>query len=381
MDGKLGGLIFFMLLLAFSLVPYHKGFPASFPESTRAILEKLKLDSSILSGIDKELRVPKEWINKAKAEGKVKIISTADTKQAKMFFAPFRERYPFISVRYSIGTREVRVIKPLIAHRSGRVITDITSGLGGAFNEYRKANAVEDLRGIPGLDNVPAKAKATDGLWVGINTSYWGIAYNTKLVKKEDLPKEWEDVLSSPRWRGGNLALGNRPQLWAVQLWLAKGGDWTKNFLTKLFREIKPQLRKEGMSAIAELLGAGEFHAAIPGQGAGIYRKALEGAPLGYTSPEPVPVIVTDAAILKGSPNLNAARILMNWILSKEGQLAQFASTYAVPVHKDLIRPEFIPFADRNFLKKDMSYMSADLEQDVMPELNRLWRDLWLKGN
>jgi ABC-type Fe3+ transport system substrate-binding protein len=33
------------------------------------------------------------------------------------------------------------------------------------------------------------------------------MTYNTKLVRKEELPKKWEDLLTDPRWKGKNLAL------------------------------------------------------------------------------------------------------------------------------------------------------------------------------
>jgi hypothetical protein len=60
----------------------------------------------------------------------------------------------------------------------------------------------------------------------------------------------------------------------------------------------------------------------------------------------------SEASILKGNPNANAARIWLNWFLSKEGQFAQFVGTNTQPSHKDLQRKESVVFADEVAGKK-----------------------------
>jgi iron(III) transport system substrate-binding protein len=344
------------------------------------MLKKLKLDGSILGDIDKELQVPKDWVEKAKVEGKLRITGSGfqpDLIRAAQ--APFRERYPFVAIDYSSPGHEVRAVKTLVAYKTGRIITDIVSGLGGTIYQYREANALEDLRALPNWKSVVDGAKDPGGFWVGIETLHWCMAYNTKLVKKEELPKRWEDLLANPRWRGGNLALANRPQLWALPLWAAKGENWTKGYLGKLFAELKPQLRKEDMRALLQLAAAGEFQAVIPEAGTMTYKASLTGAPIGFTCPEPVPIAVEENVILKGAGNGYAAKLFLNWQLSREGQLAQFAALQYAPVHRDLQRPEFIPFADQ-VLGKASSYRAPGLEIEVMPKLEEFWNKLWLGG-
>ncbi len=87
----------------------HDGFSAALPKSTQKILKDLKLDPSILDGVDKELQVPKGWMEKAKKEGKLKVRSTPITpKELKPFLAPFKERYPFIDKEYFGANRRCR---------------------------------------------------------------------------------------------------------------------------------------------------------------------------------------------------------------------------------------------------------------------------------
>ena len=365
------------LALAVALVLPVRAFSDPLPKSTQQMLKKLKLDTSILSGIDKELQVPQDWIEKAKKEGKLKFTSTASPSEANALLAPFMERYPFISAKHDTVSR-VQKVRILISYRAGRISTDIIFGVGGTFHQWKAANAVQDLRMIPAVKRLPKQAIDPDGLWTGINTRYWCLSYNTRLVKKADLPKKW-DGLINPKWGNGNLGLGNRPNLWALQLWNSEGASWTKDFLTRLFRELKPQLRKEGMSAIGQLVAAGEMHGAVPAGEARTKQIALRGAPIAYTCPEPVPVAVEEAVILNKSPNTHAARIFLNWMLSKEGQIANWFGGNIPPVRPDLMRPEFNPWPDQ-ILGKRISYREPGLETTTLPKLYEFWNNLWLKG-
>jgi iron(III) transport system substrate-binding protein len=352
-------------------------FAAPLPKSTEEMLKKLKLDASVLSNIDKELEVPKAWLDGARKEGKLRIYHTVDPPQAEVMFRPFKERFPFISIEYSRASHEDRAIRTLIAFKNKRIVTDILTGLGGSFFLYKEAGALEDLRAIPNLKNNPEGTRDHDGLWAGMHLRYWCMAYNTRALKRDDLPKKWDDLLTNPKFRGGNLALGNRPQLWALSLWKANGEKWAKEFLTKLFTEVRPQLRREGMNANLELLAAGEFNLTIPAAEYRTYQKTLDGAPISYHCPEPVPAAVSEMGILKGAPNINAARVFVNWFLSMEGQIAQYVSDYAPPVHKNLQRKELVPFADQIVGKKD-AFRDPVIELEIQPKLLAVWDDLWL---
>lgn len=353
---------------------------ASLPKSTEDMLKKLKLNASILADLDKELEVPNDWMEKARKEGKLRVVATWEMHEAKVLLAPFQERYPFIQVEYlHRSTQESRTTQTLIAYKSGRIITDVLTSLGGTLDQFEEARALEDLRGIRGLENLPDAARDPNTLTVGKEVNYWCMGYNTRLAKKESLPKRWEDLPATQELGGGNLALANRPQLWVIQLWKAKGEEWTKNFITRLFTDLKPQTRKEGLNAIPQLLAAGEFHAAIPSSQSHIRQLTDVGAPVGYHCPEPVTAAMSDSSILRGAPNLHAAKIFVNWLLSKEGQIAQLISTQSVPIHKGLQRPEFIPFADK-ILGKPIIFRDTKSEREHGPAMTKFWSGLWLRS-
>ncbi len=366
-------------LVVLFLIPSIISFSAPLPRATQELLKTLNLDPSLLADIDKELQVPDGWLEKAKKEGKLKIRSTpARPGELRIFFAPFKERYPFIEIDYSGTNQQTRSVKTLIAFKSGRVLGDLLTSIGGFMHLYKEADALVDLRDIPNVKKIPERAKDSDGRWVGMNQNYYCMSYNTRLVKKDNLPQKWEDFLTNPIWRNGNLALGNRPQLWGTSLWIAKGEKWTKDFIYRLFTEVKPQLRKEGMSALVALVAAGEFHGATPSNYKRPYQARLDGAPIGFACPEPVPASVEDAVILRGAPNLHAAKLFLNWLLSREGQIAQYAFEYAAPLDLEL-RPKLLPFADQ-ILGKRESFRSREVEAKILPDLGKYWNDLWLRS-
>jgi iron(III) transport system substrate-binding protein len=343
----------------------------------RKYVSDLKLDPSLATGLDDELRVPDEWIAGAKKEGTFRITGSWDPGQFRDMTAPFVARYPFLKPNYSRGSFNDRAIRPLLAFQDGRYIADIVSGIGGAMPRYVEAHALDDLRVLPNAKNVLPGMKNEEGRWIGIRIRYWCMSYNTSAVSKADLPKTWDDLLTNPRWRNGRVGLANLPQLWMLPLWAQKGGPWAQHYLDTLFNEVKPQIRREGANALVSLVIAGELDAAIPSAD---YRVGLyvdKGAPIAWHCPTPVPSAISEMAILKGNPNIHAARLFANWLLSKEGQIAQFHADGATPIHKDLQTKEFLKFPGE-LADKPLAFRNPELE-DQNDSLLALWNPLWTK--
>jgi iron(III) transport system substrate-binding protein len=352
---------------------------AELPKSTQALLGELKLPEGILAGLDEELKVPAQWLDKARESKKLIIVSTWDAKQFRKMVGPFRERYPFIDVSYSRSSYNARVVKTLIAWKEGRHLADIVTGFGGGYFLLRDAGALEDLRDIPAVGkNIPEGMKDPKGLWVGQRLRYWCIAYNTKMVDKADLPKRWEDLLTNTRWHDRKIGVGNRPQLWLLMLWGANGAEWTTRYIKGLLQTVKPQLRKEGTNALISLTIAGEFPVAIPSAAYRVKGYVDKGAPVAWHCPEPVPLAVSEMGIIKGTPHLHAAKLFTNWFLSKEGQIAQYASDRAPPVHKDLQTKEFLAFPDE-IIGRKVAFRGPELELET-EKMFAVWDPIWKQG-
>jgi ABC-type Fe3+ transport system substrate-binding protein len=336
------GLSAFVALLA----PTLSAAAANLPAETQKDLEQLKLDPSVLKDLDAELNIPKSWVQAAEKEGSAVILGTWRDQEFRQLAKGFNERYPGVKVTFNRPNAADRGMKILVELQMGRTPTaDVMTSIGDTYLQLKKMNALADLRVLPAFKSLPAQYVAPDGSWAAHTLAYRCMAYNTNLVKKEDLPKTWDDLVNDPKWRGGKLALSNNPNAWLLALWSAKGEAWGKDFTRRLF-ELAPQQRKEGLMAITALTVAGEFYANLPSPGERAQEYANKGAPLSYHCPDPVTATVSQVVLLEKSQHKNAAMVFINWLMSAEGQLQQYAASQLEPVNKALQLPQFIPFAD-----------------------------------
>lgn len=322
------------------------GLAAELPKSTIKAIGELGLAPTALDGLDDELNVPRPWLDGAASEKEVKILGTWDDRQFRAMTVAFRERYPFVKLNYSRAGNSARIMKVVVALREGRVLADviIDTSTGGAL--FKRAKALADLRELPAFKNVLGHSAAPDGTYVGYKVVYRCIAYNTKLLKKADLPKTWRELASAPSLQNGKLALSNRPNTWLVNLWGEYGDAWGTAFIRQLFEGAKPQLRKEGMNATLDLTIAGEAGAVIPATNYRVNQLRLRGAPIGYHCPTPITAASAKVVMLEKAQHKNGARLFINWLISREGQVLQHVATSATPIHKALQKREFIAYAE-----------------------------------
>ena len=350
---------------------------AELPKATQKAMADLKLESSLLDGLDAELDVPTAWLDGAKREKELIVSGTWEPKEFQEMTAPFKERYPFVNLRYERTGTSGRGMQVLVALGEGRVIADVVTAIGDAIFYFIEMKALADLRDLPGFNNLTKDQVAADGTWIPHKLSFRCLAYNTDKVKPVDLPQMWGDLIVDPRWGDGNLALTNNPATWLLGLWVKNGEKWGEDFTRNLFEKVKPQRRKEGLTALTGLTVAGEFHASLPSPEWVAQQYVQKGAPLGYHCPSPVPVTVSQIAMLEKSPHKNAARLYVNWMVSREAQIVQYATSSAVPVHKALQSPRFVPFADTIVGKPAIVRDDAMLVSDTNKRMNAMWDGYW----
>lgn len=364
------------LILGMTFGGFLQAQAAELPAATKKALAELKLDDTILDGLDAELDVPKAWLDAAPKEGAAIILGTWQDAEFREISQAFVERYPAIKLAYTRAGSAARGIKVLVALNEGRVIADVITSVGDSYGEFKKQDVLADLRELPGIKNLSADEYAEDGTWVAHKIGYRCLSYNTDLVKKSDLPKTWDDLLTNPVWRGGKLALSNNPNAWLLALWSEKGNAWGKDFTQRLFTDLAPQKRKEGMMAVTALTVAGEFYANLPAPERRAEQYAEKGAPISYHCPEPVPVTLSQIVMLEKAEHKNGARVFINWLLSREGQIVQFAANSSVPVHKALQQPRFIPFAE-TIVGKPSIARGEDMFGDTAETMEQTWNAYW----
>jgi ABC-type Fe3+ transport system substrate-binding protein len=86
---------------------------------------------------------------------------------------------------------------------------------------------------------------------------------------------------------------------------------------------------------------------------------------------------VSQIVMLDKSPHKNGARLFINWILSREGQLLQYADSYAVPVHGALQSSRFVPFSDTITGKRRLVRDDGVLGSETDKKMTEMWNSYW----
>jgi len=341
------------------------------PKATQALLSKLHQAPAILDGLDQELAVPPDWIDKARQNSVVKVTGSDDVPLYMQMIKPFQERYPFIRLQYSSGSANERVIKPLIAYRTGRPIADVVFSMDGSGVDYAKEDVSANLTDLPGYRNaLYAAGGVRSALKVAFRARAYCFSYNTRLLRRDQMPKTWASLPDSDTLAHGALGAVMLPQLWMMPLWGKYGEAWAVKYLDDYFKKLQPSVRQEGINATIALVGAGELLASMPAYPERTKELQDKGAPVAWYCPDMVPLSFSSVAIFRNSPGTLGGRMFVNWLISREGQLSQLAVFGTPPVHKDLQSADFHTFPDEI---RGKEFISFD-DQAATEKFEALWK-------
>jgi len=315
------------------------------------LLAAEKLDPAIMKGLDKELAVPPALLAAAKKEGKIRIRLQMSDQEFAGVQKAFAARYSGIEIEYVRGIGRERAIAPLIAFKAGNYIADIVTAYESAIEDYRTANALEKIDDLPAYANLWPEMQTKERTDAADKLNYWCVGYSKDRVKDSELPQTWDDVVNNPRWKG-KIGVYNVSESWVPQLNAAFGEKWTTDWLRKLTFDQKAQYRKETLAATSKMLSIGEFDIFTAVMDYIMDRDARKGVPVGAKCVEPIPASAGYIGIFKNSPRAHAAKLFINWYLSKEGQIAAYHHARAIPVHRDFKMKEFLPYPEQILGKK-----------------------------
>jgi iron(III) transport system substrate-binding protein len=143
------------------------------------------------------------------------------------------------------------------------------------------------------------------------------VAYNTKLVKSDEVPKSWED-LTDPKWRG-KVLVEARGITFTI-LMTKWGEEKTIAYLRKLLAN-KPVIIRGGTPTM-EAVAGGQVAIAIGTYGGKVESAQLKGAPVDWAHISPIPAQIYLNGVVKGAKHPNAARLWITWMRTAAGQAA-----------------------------------------------------------
>ena len=303
-----------------------------------------------------------EWertVGAAKAEGRLTLY--ANTGYEKIF-QPFEKRYPEIKVVYVSGRGAPDIVPRLLSEqRARKYLGDLfLAGVTPAFTLH-EAGALVPMRPALILPEVVDKSKwwerrlpfvdKEDQYIFAMNGMFRvEVVYNTKLVDPKELKSYWD--LLNPKWKG-KIVMYTQPLSQLKYFYYHP--DLGPEFLRRLFSEMEVTPSGD-MRQIADWLAAGKFPLAIVSPIADIMIAEKQGLPIGIFQPDHfkegtnLVAAAGSASLLKNVPHPNAAKVALNWLLSREGQIA-FQKGYAdvagaaesrrIDIPKDEVRSEY----------------------------------------
>ena len=113
--------------------------------------------------------------------------------------AAFEKKYGIKVVPWRAGSEGI-VNRTIQEARANRFTVDVIETNGPELESLHRENVLQLVRS-PHLADLIAPAVLPHGEWMGTRLNVFVQAYNTRLVKKQDLPKTWEEF-ANPKWKG-----------------------------------------------------------------------------------------------------------------------------------------------------------------------------------
>jgi iron(III) transport system substrate-binding protein len=254
-------------------------------------------------------------IEAAKKEGEITWYTSLILPHSQPLVARFEKKYPFINVKLSRVGGGNTLNKIFRETGGGLHAWDLATSRGEVYLPLRQRNLLAPYRS-PEAAMFPDDMKDQEGYWTSlyVNPNVFGI--NTRMVKKEDRPRTYDDLLD-PKWKDKQISIDK--QSWGLLSGLSRawGKDKTVVYLGKLAGQ-DPHIMR-GHALRANLLAAGEFPLAI-GYGGHFEEIMKQGGPVDWVPLEPVVINVYPIMLAARAPHPSAAKLFIDFVLSKEGQ-------------------------------------------------------------
>jgi iron(III) transport system substrate-binding protein len=294
-----------------------------------------------------------QLIEAAKREGKVAFYTAMDLAFAEQLGKAFETKFPGIAVRVERSGAE-RIFTRIGQEYSSNIhAVDVVNTADAAHcivwkrNGWLQPYLPEDV-----AQHFDKQYYDPDALHVTTRILVSPIAYNTSLVKPQDVPKSFADLLD-PKW-AGRMVKGHPAYSGTIMnatFQIARDLSW--EYFEKLAKQRVMQV--QSATDTPKRISLGERAIMVDGAGYLIIRYKEEGQPVDIIYPEEgTPVAAGPSAVFKAAPNPNAARLFQNWMHSREAQqfLVDWARQYS-PHRQTVEKPGIRKLADVKLMRED----------------------------
>jgi iron(III) transport system substrate-binding protein len=260
-----------------------------------------------------------ELIAAAKQEGTVIWYTSIELQTAEKLAKSFEETFPGIKVQVERNGAE-RNFQRIAQERASNIhgVDAVEASDMGSFIQWKKEGWLAPFLPQNVADHWPAEQRDPDGCYATVRFNLSPIVYNTKLVKAEDAPKSFADLLD-PKWKGKLVKAhpGYSGTIMTVTFEIVRELGW--DYLQKLGQQRVMQVQSgtEPPKKVAQ----GERQIMVDGGEYLVNQMKAAGAPLTIVYPtEGTPTIPGGAGLFADAPHPNAARLFVAYLFSHDGQ-------------------------------------------------------------
>jgi iron(III) transport system substrate-binding protein len=255
-----------------------------------------------------------DLVEAAKKEREVVLYTTTNLEEASAMGGHFKAKYPFLDVNVNRAEGERIVTKILQETRAKKTLVDVMQTPAFYLHALRKRGIVGEYTSAEN-PFFPRNFKE-EKYWTTTYYNPYVVLYNTKLVSAQNLPKRYADLLGS-FWKN-KMILEKDKIDWFTAMLHILGREQGIKYMRDLSRQ-DPMLRI-GQTLITQLVAAGETALQINANAVTVNRLKQKGAPIDWVAPGPLPGLMVGVGLISQAPHPAAARLFVDFLLSKEGQ-------------------------------------------------------------
>jgi iron(III) transport system substrate-binding protein len=252
----------------------------------------------------------------AKKAGTVTVYTSANTEDMAVLGDAFEKKYG-VKVRVWRASSEQVIQRGVTEARGGRFDADIFETGGAAMESLYREKLLQEVKS-PALGGLNPAALTAHGEWTGTRYNVFVAAYNTRLVRGDELPRSYDDLLN-PKWKG-KLGIEADDSDWFGALMDRLGEERG----LKLFRSIVAangiSVRK-GHTLLANLIISGEVPLAITTYAYRVEQLKKKGAPIDWFGLPPVIARFEGVGVARRAPHPEAAVLFFDFMLTDAQEL------------------------------------------------------------
>ena len=260
-----------------------------------------------------------ELIAAARTEGRVNYYTSVELNLAEKLAKAFEAKYPGIAVKVE-RTGAERNFQRIAQEQASKIYAcdTVNSSDAAHFIVWKREGLLDACVPEDVALHYPPEHRDPDGMFASWRLMLSVIAYNTKLVKPEDAPKSFQDLLD-PKWAGKIVKAhpGYSGMIMTATHQMARDLGW--GYFEKLAKQRVMQVQSAADPVKKVVLG--ERPVMADGGDYSIYIMQEKGDPVAIVYPaEGTPLITGPSAVMKRAPNPNAARLFHCWSFTTEAQ-------------------------------------------------------------